>query len=342
MLLRSFQGVTIARPVTLGIILNKNARYFSQGDGGTSIISTLGDHRVYCTDSIAQIPEALEYLIKVQKATVIGICGGDGTIHHVINALIHYWRTEQNHLNRSSAPPPILLLRGGTLNILARAIRIEGNPTRLLRRFLRRFDRKMISQLPLTGIHLLSVQSQKQPPRYGFVFGSEITAHCLELYEREFGAGYGGLLRFLWAAVSAFVLKNKLWQNYKYMIEHPKCFATIDTQSANAMALVASTIDIKLLAGLISGLEVNDYLTGAMKVRILTPQSAGQLMRNLPNLVLGRCAEGILDFESVRSINLTNGKGFSLDGEVFWESSEDVQLEISSPKWTLPFVAPFP
>lgn len=341
MLGRMEQDGMLAQPVRLGIIVNPNARYLQSHRGVQSMMQMVGTERVVTTKSVDELPEALSFLFDQQKITVLGICGGDGTIHHTVNALLRFCQQESSTGDRVRSIPPLLLLRGGTLNIVARAIRATGHSVPLLRTFLQRFQHARICDLPLSRLRLLGVKGPEPEVRYGFIFGSAITAHCLLLYEKQFGAGYLGLIKFLQAVVRAYWKKDALWHQFQPMLVNPEGRVSLDDESFLYQAVVASSVNIQLLGGLITGMRCESQRPGVFAVRMLLPQSPGTLVRNLPNLVLGREGTGIVDRQDVGQIHIHASIQYSLDGEVFVPQILD-PLEISSPAWTLPVVSPFP
>src|SRR5215470_977396 len=71
----------------------------------------------------AQATKSLDDLYRVceefkkERIDVLGISGGDGTLHHTLTAMI---RTYGDEL----ALPPVAILRGGTMNTIARSFGI--------------------------------------------------------------------------------------------------------------------------------------------------------------------------------------------------------------------------
>jgi len=323
--------------IRLGILINPYARSLQNGQITRAMEAILSPSRIFQLESIQEIPKALSYLIEEQGSTVLGICGGDGSIHHIINALISW--TLQRHQKKHPPPIiPILLLRGGRLNIVARALHIRGTPTEILRRFLSRLSTSRIHDLPIQHIRILAIETPSQSIRYGFVFGSELTARSLELYEGRFGAGYLGLARFLNAAVMAYFSKNKLWKKFYALLKEPEGILSIGGVERAYQALVASSIDIKLLGGFIQGFTIDHQSSSGMGIKILLPQSPRRMIRNLPNLLLGHSGKGILDIKDAARVHLTKAKDFSLDGEVFIAAEEAESMDIYSPAWSLPFI----
>lgn len=326
--------------VRLGVIANPNARYVQAHPKIQQALSNLGPRRVRLTQHLDELPAAIEDLFEHEGITVLGICGGDGTVHHTVNALIQYCRSRTSEPNNIELPP-VALLRGGTLNIVARALRVEGNTVKLIQQFEKRFAGATLSDLPLQQLNVLGVKDAVDHIRYGFIFGSEITALCLELYEKRFGAGYMGLVRFLQAVLKAYLFKDELWRRFEPLLVQPAGTLRLDGQTMQYQAVVASTVDIKLLAGLITGMEVDLTSRGTLGVRMMHPQSPGQLVRNLPNLLLGRKGHGLVDQPCVDQLQLLEPIPYSFDGEVFSKPDGEGMMELFSPSWALPVVAPF-
>jgi diacylglycerol kinase (ATP) len=118
--------------------------------------------------------EALEQTIRRlagQDLKVLGICGGDGTIHQVMTALLAVYGEDR-------PMPQIALLKGGTMNTIARNVGVRAGAERMLARLLQD------SPLPTTERCLLITDEQ----RAGFIFGNAGIAHFLEAYY-DGGAG---------------------------------------------------------------------------------------------------------------------------------------------------------
>lgn len=78
----------------------------------------------------AETIEALETIAKslpAQGITHVGIIGGDGSISLVLAALARHFP--------ANSLPRILILRGGTVNVLAGNLGLKGHPAQILRDF---------------------------------------------------------------------------------------------------------------------------------------------------------------------------------------------------------------
>ncbi|TNE44844.1 MAG: hypothetical protein EP343_29775 [Deltaproteobacteria bacterium] len=335
----SFGGKEGARRVRLGVIANPNARFVRSHPKIQEALAALGPRRVRLTQSIDELPQAIASLLHEEGVNVLGICGGDGTVHHTLNALVQVCAVSSSE-SKGLELPPVALLRGGTLNIVARALQVEGQTVRLLQRLERKFSKGPIEQLPIRQLNVLGVRDGAGSVRYGFIFGSEITALCLELYEKRFGAGYMGLARFLRAVLKAYLVKNALWRQFEPLLIKPAGSLRLEDTIMEYQAVVASTVDIKLLAGLITGMEVELHQRGMLGVRLMLPQTPTQLVRNLPNLLLGRDGFGLVDRPCIRKLELLEPIAYSFDGEVFTKPEHPGNMELFSPSWSLPVVAP--
>jgi hypothetical protein len=92
----------------------------------------------------------------------------------VLTALVERWGAQR--------VPRILLLRGGSMNTVARGLAVRGTPEAILARHLERRR----SALPSRVVErdLLRVEAAGVPPRLGFIFGTGAVVAFLETYYR--------------------------------------------------------------------------------------------------------------------------------------------------------------
>lgn len=302
------------------------------------MMRVVGVSYVIATPSLSALPDALRVLLS-QGVNVIGICGGDGTLHHTINALLQLQQADPTS-ERAPALPSVLLLPGGTLNMLAQAMHVSGDPVSLASSFCQRWSGRPLASLSKRATPLLHM-GEGERHRYGWIFGSEITARCLELYEKRFGGGYLGLLRFLRGTTTSFLLNGALWKMYKPLFEGPGLSIELDQIPRRCRAVVASTIDIRLLRGLICGLHVENPQPGTMQVRLLEVQTPAEVFGRLHKLVLGQKGAGIEDVPKVQEIKLPLAD-YSMDGEIFSPMGTSEEMILRAPKWRLSFVGQAP
>jgi diacylglycerol kinase family enzyme len=123
----------------------------------------------------ASTPEELARALEAFRAAgidVLGINGGDGTVHYVLTAIARAWG--------DAALPRLLLLRGGTMNTVAHGNGIRGRPEGILRAVLSR--RRRGTPLPTVERDLLRVTADRAEPQYGFIFGTGTVVTFLEAY----------------------------------------------------------------------------------------------------------------------------------------------------------------
>ncbi len=100
---------------------------------------------------------------------IVAVNGGDGTLHVVLTAFIEAYEGEPI--------PPIAILRGGTMNTIARGIGIFGSPPEILSALLLRYHTDQ--PLPLAERTILKVEGGEKP-EYGFLFGNGILSNFLQ------------------------------------------------------------------------------------------------------------------------------------------------------------------
>jgi diacylglycerol kinase family enzyme len=98
---------------------------------------------------------------------VLGINGGDGTIHVTLTTFIQVYG--------DTPLPKIAILRGGTLNTVATGLGIRGTPQDILWYVIDRYHAG--EELPVVERPALRVDDQ-----YGFLFGNGLVANFLEAY----------------------------------------------------------------------------------------------------------------------------------------------------------------
>jgi diacylglycerol kinase family enzyme len=113
----------------IGIILNANAKKVRRGKISPERFARIGaglvDIRV--TATLAQLDETIRNFRKA-RYQYICIAGGDGTIHHVLTRMIKIYGEEKL--------PGIVLLKGGTMDNIARSVGLRGSGTAILKRLI--------------------------------------------------------------------------------------------------------------------------------------------------------------------------------------------------------------
>ena len=115
-----------------------------------------------------------------RSPTVIGIHGGDGTLHRTLSALIAAYQPR--------ALPPLAILPGGTMNVVASSLGIRAKPETILAE-LAEDDRRGAPPVTLPR-RCLRVGND-----YGFIFGNGLLSNFLEEY---YARGSYGASRAVW------------------------------------------------------------------------------------------------------------------------------------------------
>jgi len=150
----------------VGVIVNSNAkkirsvrnsidRYMKQNSENTivSILTNIEELKLICET------------FKSKKMDYICIAGGDGTIHSVLSELINIFGKDPI--------PPILILQEGTMNNIARSLKLKGTGPVLLKRFLKILENdEVIITKERNTIKILN--------KYCFLFGTGFVTNFLD------------------------------------------------------------------------------------------------------------------------------------------------------------------
>jgi len=147
----------------VGVLVNANAVSLARDAGLLQRLRTLVDGRpLAITRDPAEVARAIR-LFRQQDVELICIHGGDGTALSVLTAAIEVY---------GEALPRIALLRGGTINTLAKYLKIRGRPDDLLRRFLQ--DRQQARKLAVIRVN----------DCYGLTFGAALMGRFYHEYNQ--------------------------------------------------------------------------------------------------------------------------------------------------------------
>jgi len=164
---------------TIGIVNNPNARGNLRDPGlGDDLKSMLGPKDgFFQTRHVEGLPDLMEQILDKNMA-VLGINGGDGTIHAVLTALVK--------VSGNRRLPRILILRGGTMNTVANALKHSGTPRSILKNWIqsRHLGRYRVIRQPTLRVN----------GNIGFMTGAGVVTRFLDEYYRD---GWTGPLKVL-------------------------------------------------------------------------------------------------------------------------------------------------
>lgn len=159
----------------IGIIVNPHARSIKKSKKDIpSLLRQIGGEYVDVRFSNS-LDELDRILLDFKKSGIscIATSGGDGTIHHVVCHMINMYAP--------SSPPPLLILKGGTMDNIARTINLKGKGPEILRRMVAVLQS---GKTPQT----YQRDTMKINDRYCFLFGLGLTTNFLDaVYEGEKG-----------------------------------------------------------------------------------------------------------------------------------------------------------
>ncbi|MDB4962836.1 MAG: diacylglycerol kinase [Myxococcales bacterium] len=157
----------------IGLIINVRARANQHHPDRLRVLARMiGRHdQLATTRSIEELEQACAQLAS-DRPEIVAICGGDGTLHQTLTALIRSYGDRPL--------PAIAILRGGAMNIVATSLGIHGHPVDHLRALVELKRRGGLASLPASSrfAHpLLQIGD-----RYGFMFGAGVIHDFLEAY----------------------------------------------------------------------------------------------------------------------------------------------------------------
>lgn len=276
-------------------------------------------HRV--TESAAELPRALDELLR-ERIDVLGINGGDGTIHAVLSRLA---------VDRRAAEFPVIaLIPGGTTNMSARDV--NNRPLRLrvaLERFLAVADRTP------TPRPVIRIRDGTEAPQLGFIFGMGAVVRGIEYcHEHLFALG----VREEW--VTGLALLRTAWgiaRRERVFSEGVALTARLDaeTHAGKVSIFLVSALE-RLLLGIRPFWGEGP---GALDVTWVA-EDARRFLRTFPALLRGRGErlaerDGYLSRRS-HSIEVTGDGHYTVDGEIYRTTDGSLRLDGFGP---LPFVS---
>lgn len=268
------------------------------------------------TEHPHEVEARLAGLLFDDGVNVLAFNGGDGTLHHAVNSLWRLLDRIERGLGRQVSPPAIVLLRGGTMNMAARALGHPGEPTAVVRDFLSATRFGTLGDVHTRQVPLLSVADggHQHAPHLGLIFGTELVRNALWMYA-QFGEGYRGLARLVTHASLGVAFDTALWREYGHLLDAPRTAISIDgVMYPRYAAAVASTIDLTLMRGLVHTIHVSDGTPG-FSAKLLLETHKARLVSLIPRLMRSKPHPRVLERESVQRLEVRGP--FTLDGELF-------------------------
>jgi diacylglycerol kinase (ATP) len=167
-----------------------------------AILLTLGEHPDVLQHTVQDPQDVYKALFDFsrQKVDTVVISGGDGTIQAVLTVLFHH--------HPFTSPPQLIVLEGGTTNMIAGDIGIKGKQSNALHRLFKWIETGS-GNVTRQERSILRLQVPGHEVKYGMFFGAAYISQGIEYYRRHLHHkklhGLPGicmtLLRFLWALI---------------------------------------------------------------------------------------------------------------------------------------------
>lgn len=178
----------------IGIILNPNSKLNRQNPKRVNLLRHISKDKciLKITKSVEDITPALTEL-KSNNISILAIDGGDGSISCTLSALIHLYKGKDI--------PKILVLKGGTMNVLSSEIGNKGDFSTIIPLLLEYIDKNR-------DIRTISRKTLKIEDRYGFIYADGTSAQYLKKFYENKGGSLAASMLTLKIAISSLTDKK--------------------------------------------------------------------------------------------------------------------------------------
>ena len=291
----------------IGIIINPNSRINKKTKCAsvskfTKIAGNLADIRT--TKSLDELKQAIKEF-KKNKYDYVVISGGDGTIHHVVSALISEYKENV---------PPILLLKDGTMNNIATSIKLEKSSTDALKALIHLIQVKK-------NIRLVQRDTIKINDKHCFLFGFGLTTNFLNevyVYDKK---GLRQNIRVIGKTIAeAFLTLTNISEDKLSLFKPLEYEIKVDGKAipfSKVLCLIAGTVET-IGMGFSTLYRAND-IPNTFHV-IINGMKPIQLVRELQKLLLGEEIENCLNYDAVCNLMEIKAKepfDYTMDGDIY-------------------------
>jgi diacylglycerol kinase family enzyme len=163
---------------------------------------------------------------KKERIEVLGISGGDGTMHHTLTAMIKTYGDQPL--------PLVAILRGGTMNTIANSLGIRGETPKLLFELVDKHRRGQ--ELDVFEREVLQVGD-----KYGFIFGNGIIYNFLHEYYATGDPSPSTAAKLILSAAASTMVSGPLSQRI-YRRFHARVVADGDEWACEDFITVAAAV----------------------------------------------------------------------------------------------------
>jgi hypothetical protein len=270
-------------------------------------------------ENFDQIPGALRRFSEYDIEFLV-INGGDGTVHNVLTSLFL-----NNIFERI---PTIVLLKGGSANMIPNEIGLKGSPVQGLKELLA-YKQYSSSGLKFVKKDILRIEYSDQGQRvlYGMFFGTGLIYQAVKIYQKSIrhlrlSGSLNPILTGLYVSCLLLIKKKKYLKVVTTNLNFDK---TLHFAKDNYFFLL-TTLN-KLLLGVHTG---RCFETDKIKFMLLPPGIKGiiDIIRLLCrfNIEDRQCIE----HRCVKSVAFSPCAGFIVDGEIYESLSVNEPVIVSS------------
>jgi diacylglycerol kinase (ATP) len=300
----------------IGIITNPhskaNKKMPSRGRLLGYIVGQFGNLEI--TNSVEDLGRVASLFLE-QKIDILAINGGDGTISRTLTAFIRAY---------GSVPlPQILVLRGGTMNMLADNLGIRGSPEEILVRMLE--CESGLRPRVTKSLATLLVGGQ-----YGFLFGNGLVARYLDAFYRR----KTGPLGALWLIIKIYCYWLCRLRRYNDFVRDEAfrmLFDGVDApEPSPSVGMMASTVErmplgVRLFPRAWQQLSQFQFFSLEIPAQQLPWRLPFAFLRNGPGRFFGKWTK----MASSVVISAVNGQQrYTLDGELFDAPAGRLAIEV--------------
>ncbi|MBC7661765.1 MAG: hypothetical protein H7249_18885 [Chitinophagaceae bacterium] len=297
----------------IGIIANPHSKLNKRSPHTLSLMAeVVGQNGIFTiTRDLDHLDETLKSY-KKQEISVLGINGGDGTISQIITRMVQIY---------GSKPYPLLVvLRGGTMNLIAAQLSVSGTPLENINKLVALVKSK--KTLPTQRLSTLKINDI-----YGFLYADQSSTAILEEFYRK-KSGHLGAAWLATRLACSFLVKGTL---IKSVVKEHGLKATFEP---------AGTLDRKVLgcfAGTITKFPLGfPFLPLARRypnhfqVTAVTCL-ADSLLWNLPLILLvqkeGKSLGKVSFCVHEARLDYEGEAHFTVDGEIYAAPKGDILIE---------------
>lgn len=299
----------------IGIITNPHAKLNKRNPERSKLLSYIAGSRgtLEVTNNLEDLRRVAQQFSEKEIDT-LAINGGDGTISRTLTAFIHVYKEKPL--------PDIVILRGGTVNMLADNLNVRGSPEQILYRLVEGHSlRKYMGMVELNTICIND--------HYGFLFANGTSRRFLEVFYQNKSSYFGSVMLLLKVLASYFVGGGL----YNTVVKEDHFTLQADNKNAlsfNSPFVFCSTVELIPLKIRLFPLALKDP-NKFQSVSILCPPQ--KIPWLLPHFLFGLAGsrpykvEILCENLSVTADSPSNA-AYTIDGELFYPIEPTINISL--------------